>query len=138
YNPFNSLERKIEKVTDKDVFKLVDFCPKINIIEDNDKYYIQAELPGMTKNEIKIEISKDRIITISGERKSIKESDNKKNGKNKYGKRNKKYSKVECSYGKFERSFNIPENVDLNNIKAKMENGVLEVTFDKIESTKNK
>ncbi|ORY49262.1 HSP20-like chaperone, partial [Neocallimastix californiae] len=96
--------------------------PKINLSEDEKHYYIHADLPGLTKDQVKMELSDDdRILTISGERETNEE------------KNNKKYSRIECNYGKFSRSFSIPENVSTNDIQAKMENGVLEVTLNKIE-----
>jgi len=163
YNPVKSLENQISKTFNSDVFKSVDFSPKINLSEDENNYYIHADLPGMKKDQVKMELSdEDRVLTISGEREtiiddsdkaskkdSIKEENNKENAKtNKESKKeeqkdtkkeenNKKYSRIECSYGKFSRSFSIPENADINNIQAKMENGVLEVTLKKMEPQKN-
>jgi len=163
YNPVKSLENQISKTFNSDVFKSVDFSPKINLSEDENNYYIHADLPGMKKDQVKMELSdEDRVLTISGEREtiiddsdkaskkdSIKEKNNKENtNENKKSKKeeqnetkneenNKKYSKIECSYGKFSRSFSIPENADINNIQAKMENGVLEVTLKKMEPQKN-
>jgi len=163
YNPVKSLENQISKTFNSDVFKSVDFSPKINLSEDENNYYIHADLPGMKKDQVKMELSdEDRVLTISGEREtiidnsdkaskkdSIKEENNKENtNENKKSKKeeqnetkneenNKKYSRIECSYGKFSRSFSIPENADINNIQAKMENGVLEVTLKKMEPQKN-
>ncbi|KAG4089465.1 HSP20-like chaperone [Neocallimastix lanati (nom. inval.)] len=173
-HPVDSLENQISKTFDGDVFKSVDFRPNINLSEDDKRYYIHADLPGMTKDQIKMELSdEDRILTISGERKTVIDhskdnenyegdednGDNENNENNENEKKddketsnrntnttdhtntsqenNKKYSKIECNYGKFERSFSIPENADMDSIKAKMENGVLEVILNKIEpSTK--
>jgi len=120
--------------------RFTDFSPKINLSEDENNYYIHADLPGLTKDQVKMEISDDRTFTISGERESIKDSDKDKAKDQKEGdkeKKDKKFHRVECSYGKFERSFSIPENVDLDAIQAKMENGVLEVTFKKAEPPKS-
>ncbi|ORX82326.1 HSP20-like chaperone [Anaeromyces robustus] len=127
-----------------------DFSPKINLSEDENNYYIHADLPGMSKDQVKMEINDDRTFTISGERESIydngkkekeeegnKEGEETKKEKNNNNNNNKKFHMVECSYGKFERSLSIPEDVDLNNIQAKMENGVLEVTFKKAELPKS-
>lgn len=179
-HPYKALEKELTKALNKDVFKLVDFCPKINVSEDDQNYYIQADLPGMTKDQVKMEISDDRVFTLSGKRESVrkegnnnnntdnnkekeetkekvtdkeeKTSDKKSNKKEKKEKDNKalekkatkeemrvekktpdteKYSLVECSYGKFKRQFILPEDVDLDHIQAKMENGVLAVTFQK-------
>jgi len=119
--------------------RFTDFSPKINLSEDEKNYYIHADLPGLTKDQVKMEISDDRTFTISGERESVKDSDkddDKKEG-DKKEKKDKKFHRIECSYGKFERSFSIPEDVDLNDIQAKMENGVLEVTFKKAEPPKS-
>jgi len=111
YNPF-----------DKDVYKLVDFRPKNNLCEDDKNYYIQIDLPGMSKEQIHMELSEDNIITISGERPK------KHTGM--------KISKMECEYGKFSRSFSVPETANIEKIEAKMENGVLEVIIPKAEAPK--
>ena len=144
-HPIKNLEKQISKAFDKDVFKAVDFSPKINLSEDEKNYYIHADLPGLNKDQVKIELSDDdHILTISGERETVIDNSNdekkakkedKKDKENK-NKNNKKYTKIECSYGRFERSFSIPENTDVNTIQAKMENGVLEVTLPKITAPK--
>jgi len=157
HHPIENLEKQISKTFDKDVFKAVDFSPKINLSEDEKNYYIHADLPGLNKDQVKMELSDDdHVLTISGERETIidnsnsndekegqkeNEKENKKETKKETKKENKtknnkKYSRIECSYGKFERSFSIPENADVNTIQAKMENGVLEVTLPKIAAPK--
>jgi len=143
---FNDLHNQISKAFNSDVFKSVDFSPKINLSEDENNYYIHADLPGMNKDQVKMELSDDNhVLTISGERESIIDNsdnnndDTKNDNKNKENsnKRNtKKYSKIECSYGKFSRSFTLPENADINKIQARLENGVLEVHLPKLEPTK--
>jgi len=149
-HPIENLEKHISKAFDKDVFKAVDFSPKINLSEDEKNYYIHADLPGLNKDQVKMELSDDdRILTISGERETVIDNSNdnsndekdekkaKKEGKKENkNKNNKKYSKIECSYGRFERSFSIPENADVKTIQAKLENGVLEVTLPKIAAPK--
>jgi len=149
--PFENLEKQVSKAFDKDVFKTVDFSPKINLSEDEKNYYIHADLPGLNKDQVKMELTDDdRVLTISGERETVIDNSNsndekekaqetkegEKEHKKENKKENKKYSRIECSYGRFERSFSIPENTDLNAIQAKMENGVLEVTLPKIAAPK--
>ncbi|ORX79992.1 HSP20-like chaperone [Anaeromyces robustus] len=146
-HPMESLEKQISKAFNSDVFKSVDFSPKINLSEDEKNFYIHADLPGMNKDQVKMELSDDdRILTISGERETIIDNSNEDANANKEASKeetkkepkkenNKKYSKIECSYGKFSRSFTIPENANLENIQAKMDNGVLEVTINKKEET---
>ncbi|ORY76181.1 HSP20-like chaperone [Neocallimastix californiae] len=122
----NTAKRQSSQALDKDVYKLVDFRPKNNLCEDDKNYYIQLDLPGMTKEQIHMELSEDSILIISGER------------ENKYKKAaNMKISKMECEYGKFSRSFSIPETADLDKIEAKMENGSLQVIIPKAEPPKN-
>jgi len=150
HHPIENLEKQISKA-----FKDVDFSPKINLSEDEKNFYIHADLPGLNKDQVKMELSDDdHVLTISGERETVIDNSNDEKEEQKEGqkenekenkketkketknKNNKKYSRIECSYGKFERSFSIPENVDVSTIQAKMENGVLEVTLPKIATPK--
>ena len=157
-DPFHSIPNQISKAFDSEVFKSIDFSPKINLSEDENNYYIHDDLSRMTKDQVKMELYDDNhVLTISGEREPILDnSDNnyntdntKKDNENKSHKQEnsnqektedenniKKYTKIECSYGKFSRSFTLPENTDINKIQAKMENGVLEVHLPKLEPTK--
>ncbi|OUM64088.1 hypothetical protein PIROE2DRAFT_9253 [Piromyces sp. E2] len=166
FNHTGILEKQISKEfeKEKELFKTIDFTPKINLSEDAKNYYIHADVPGLNKDQIKMELSEDNhFITISGERKTIinhsedKENENtnenknetestetnetkdetKKESKKEFKKENNtKYSRIECNYGKFSRTFSIPENADVNTIQAKLDNGVLEVTIAKIEPPK--
>lgn len=98
--------------------------PRVDISEDKANIYIHAELAGLTKDDVKIAVNEDRMLTISGEKKQ----EEKKEDKN--------YYRVERRYGMFSRSFNLPENVDVTNIAAKFENGVLNLTLPKVEPAK--
>jgi len=122
YPKSNDMRRASAHPFDKDVYKLVDFRPKNNLCEDDKNYYIQLDLPGLSKEQIHMELSEDNIITISGER--PKKHDG------------MKISKMECEYGKFSRSFSIPETANIEKIEAKMENGFLEVIIPKAEAPK--
>jgi len=88
--------------------------------EDEKAYYIEVDLPGVKKEDIKVDI-KDNTLTISGERKfkdEVKEDD---------------YYKIETSIGKFSRTFTLPEDADVENIDAKSENGVLDIVIPKVK-----
>jgi len=97
---------------------IASFIPAVNTRVDDDAYYIELDLPGVKKDDIEI-TTEDNILTVSGERKmreELKEDD---------------YYKVESRYGKFSRSFTLPEDADVENIHAEMKNGVLEVIIPK-------
>jgi len=92
------------------------WTPAVDISEENDKYLIHAELPGLSKENVKMEMS-DGMLTISGERKwEHKEED-----------KEKRYNRLERQYGTFIRRFTIPKDVDQNNVKATFRDGVLNV-----------
>lgn len=96
------------------------FVPVVNTREGEFAYHVDVDLPGVKKEDIKVDINKN-ILTISGERKTkdeIKQED---------------YYKVETYFGKFSRSFTLPENADVENIEAKIDNGVLEVMIPKLK-----
>jgi len=131
------------------------FSPKVNMYEDEKKYFIHVDLPGMTRDQVKMEINEEgRVLTITGERvytedrvhnnnategDSQTEKNNNESNENNIPKEtssNKKYSLKECSYGKFNRSITLPEKANLDNIQANMENGLLEITIDKIDPPK--
>jgi len=94
------------------------WIPSVNIAEKEDGYVITAEIPGLSKDDVNIEV-KENTLTISGEKKDITEE------------KDTKYHRVECQYGKFERSFFLPTNVDAESIKANFKNGQLEISVSK-------
>lgn len=96
------------------------FVPGIDISETENQFLITAELPGMKKEDIDISLE-NRRLTISGERKFENEE------------KGKTFHRVETSYGTFNRSFQLPDSVDENSIKATYENGLLNISVDKDE-----
>ncbi len=96
-----------------------DFNPSVNTREGEHAYHVEVDLPGVKKDDIHVDI-KENVLTISGERKTKKEI------------QEEDYYKVESAYGKFERSFTLPENVDVENIHAESQDGVLEVIIPKL------
>lgn len=96
------------------------FTPAVNTREGEFAYHIEVDLPGVNKKDIHVDL-KDDVLTISGERK-IKNEVKKKD-----------YYKMESSYGKFQRSFTLPDNADSENIKANCEEGMLEVVIPKLK-----
>lgn len=99
--------------------------PKVDIEENDAGYSIHADLPGLDKEAVKITVENGTLL-IEGEKKSE-------------NKREKdRYYHLERSYGKFSRSFALPDEVDAQKISASMKNGVLELTLPKSEQAKPK
>jgi HSP20 family protein len=95
--------------------------PAMDIEEDEKAITIKADIPEMDRKDIDVSVS-DGYLAIRGERKSEKKEEN------------KKYRRVERSYGAFERRFALPENVDQDKISADYKNGVLQVMLPKTKS----
>ena len=96
------------------------FVPKVDIVETEKAFELHLAVPGMNKEDFKIDVN-DTYLTISGERKFTHEkSDN-------------HFRSYETQYGSFGRSFSLPEQVDANKISAKYNNGILEVVIPKDE-----
>jgi HSP20 family protein len=99
--------------------------PSINISEEKNNYKIEMAAPGLKKEDINIDVN-NNVITISSETESEYKSDGDKKEK-----KEEMYSRREYNYSSFSRSFSVPENADTENIKAKYENGVLQLTVPK-------
>ncbi|XP_076945626.1 16.9 kDa class I heat shock protein 3-like [Bidens hawaiensis] len=92
--------------------------------ETPESHIFKADLPGLKKEEVKVEVEENRVLQISGERSREKED------------KDDKWRRVERSFGKFVRRFRLPENAKVDEVKASMENGVLTVTVPKQEVKK--
>ena len=104
---------------------LVDFIPSVNTREGEYAYHVEVDLPGIKKEDVDISVD-GNVLSISGERKvkkEIKEED---------------YYKVESQYGKFSRSFTLPEKVDVEDIHAESGDGVLEIVIPKLKEVEVK
>ncbi|HLH13262.1 MAG TPA: Hsp20/alpha crystallin family protein [Solirubrobacteraceae bacterium] len=94
------------------------WVPAMDLVEEGDRYVLRADLPGVREEDVKIELE-DNVLTISGERRS--EHEERKEG----------YYRVERASGSFSRSLVLPEGVDPQQIRARIEHGVLEVSVPK-------
>lgn len=99
------------------------FAPKVDVKEEKDEYTMEMDLPGKTEKDINIEF-KNNVLTISSESKSEKEEKKEEKAEAKDA---PKYLIKERTYSKFSRSFTLPDDVDAENITAKVENGVLHI-----------
>jgi HSP20 family protein len=101
------------------------WTPAIDIYETNDSFVVSADLPGLNKEDIQIDL-KDNTLTLKGEKKFEEKVSR------------DEFIRVERAYGSFVRSFTLPQNVEPEKIKAKYKDGVLELTIPKKEEAKPK
>ena len=102
-----------------------DWVPLVDIVEGENEFLIKVELAEIGKKDISVKVE-EGVLTISGERKAEVVSDE------------KKFHRVERSYGKFIRTFQVPENTDSGKVAAEFKDGVLRVTLPKVEESKPK
>lgn len=127
FDPFKQL-KEIEKNLYTQVGNnegVTAFVPTVNIREGEFAYHVDVDLPGVKKEDIKVDLNKG-VLTISGERKTKEEV------------KQEDYYKIETYFGKFSRSFTLPDNVDIENIEAKSDNGVLEIVIPKLKDDVSK
>ena len=105
--------------------QLSNFNPAFNITETNDAYQFEAEIPGVKRDEIDVEI-KDQTLIVKGEKTSFNEE------------KKKDYHLIERSNGSFYRSFRLPSDIDSEKIKAELDHGVLMIQVGKTANTTEK
>ncbi len=96
----------------------IDWAPSVNISENDKAYLVRADLPEVKKEDVKLSCEKG-VLTIEGERKQQKTEEN------------ERFHRVESSYGRFMRSFTLPDEVDENAIEANFKDGSLTVRIPK-------
>jgi HSP20 family protein len=96
------------------------WIPAMDLVESDNQYVLHADLPGLSEQDIKIELDSG-VLTIAGERKA--ESTEEQRG----------YRRIERSYGSFSRSLKLPDGVDGDAVAASFDKGVLEVRIPKPE-----
>jgi HSP20 family protein len=114
------LTRRMDDDTDMGIWN-----PAVDLYEKDDHFVIKAELPGVDKKNIAIDL-KDRVLTISGERSYENEV------------KEESYYRRERSYGKFQRAFTLPADVDSEKINAEFKDGLLQIEVPKPEQQKPK
>jgi HSP20 family protein len=102
---------------------LSSWTPAVDIHETDDGFVIKAELPGVSKDDVSIDVHQN-TLTLRGERKHEAEV------------KDEHYHRVERSYGSFQRSFTLPATVDAEKAEASFKDGVLELRLPRLESAK--
>jgi len=102
-----------------------EWSPLVDVSEDDKEFIIKADLPEVKKEDVHV-IVEDGTLRITGERKFEKEE------------KNRRYHRIERSYGSFERSFLLPEGAKTDKVKAEFKNGTLQVHLPKAPEAKTK
>lgn len=103
--------------------ELADVSTAVDMFEEGDNLVIKAELPGMKKEDINVDL-KDDVITISGEKKSEEKTER------------KDFHRVERSFGSFTRRLRLPVEIKADKVEASFKDGVLEIKMPKSEAAK--
>ncbi len=102
-----------------------DWLPVVDIYEQGDSLVVQAELPGLRKDDVSVQVE-NSVLTLQGERRQEKSV------------KSEQYHRLERSFGRFTRSFSLPSGIDTKNIRAEFRDGILKVTLPKAEEAKPK
>jgi HSP20 family protein len=121
----NRMDRIIARADDDVGIQPGRWAPTTDVVESDDAILLKAELPGVDRKDISIDIE-NNLLTLQGEREYKGE------------KEEKGFKRIERSYGRFVRAFTIPSNVDTENIKATYADGLLEVTMPKTAEKRSK
>ena len=137
-SPFEEMERRFEDLFRRPfsllepswwprlrMQEMEEVAPKVDIFEEGDNFVVKAEIPGMKKEEIEVNLTDD-MVTISGEKKKEEKVEK------------KDYYRFERSFGSFSRSFRLPKDVQADKAKATFKDGVLELKVPKTEEAKKK
>jgi HSP20 family protein len=109
----------------QELMTVAEWAPSVDIIEDEKEWLVKADLPEVKKEDVKVTVV-NGVLTFTGERKFEKEE------------KDKKYHRIERSYGNFLRSFTLPDGADGSKVNAEFKDGVLRVHLPKSEKAKPK
>jgi HSP20 family protein len=137
WDPFRELEEVSDRLNrmlarpatqtphGKETMIVADWTPSVDIIETEGTYQITAEIPDVKKDDVKITLE-DAVLTIQGQRKQEQEQ------------QSTKYHRIERSYGRFARTFSLPNVIEVEQVKAEFTDGVLHLHLPKSEKAKPK
>jgi HSP20 family protein len=128
---FLNMQKDIDRMFDRFRFNVTDengmsgLIPSVDIIENDEDYSVNVELPGVDRKDVKITVT-DGVLTLKGEKKHT------------YENKADRYQRVERAFGSFERSFTLPTSVRSDKIEASYKDGILTITIPKAEQAKAK
>lgn len=141
WDPFKEMEKEMQELTDRfgrmvsrwpsrgissrEALMAADWAPTVDIFETEAEYLVKAEIPEVDRKDVKVTVQ-DGMLTLQGERRQEREE------------KGKRYHRVERSYGTFLRTFDIPDGVDEEKLKAEFKEGMLVVHLPKTEKAKTK
>ena len=127
WNPFREMDELLRGVRTgfnrNEIAPLADWAPAVDITEKDREYVVKAQLPGVKKDDVKVEML-NGVLTIAGERKFEKEE------------KDEKTHRVETAFGTFTRAFTVPEDVVAEKIAAEYKDGILTVRLPKTDIKK--
>lgn len=116
----NRFQRFFDEFPGFNTNSLDSFAPKIDISENKENILIDAEIPGVSKEDLKITLQ-DNILTVEGEKKRVSEN------------KDQNYYREERCFGKFKRSFTLPVEVSSDDVNATFKDGMLSIKLHKLE-----
>jgi HSP20 family protein len=141
WDPFKDMEKEMQELTDRfsrllsrwpsrttgarEALTVADWAPSVDISETDNEFLIKAEIPEVDKKDVKVTVQ-DGLLTLQGERKQEKEE------------KGKRFHRIERSYGTFLRTFEMPDGVDEEKLKAEFKDGLLLVHLPKTEKARSK
>lgn len=118
---FNGMYKELNKTAGHEGYSI----PAVNVAENNTGFRLELAVPGLTKEDLKINLEK-LVLTISSDKKTENLETH------------EKYTRKEFSFKSFKRSFHLPEQIEPENIEAKYENGILYIFVPKKDEAKEK
>jgi len=133
YNELATLHDSVSRIFEDEFYKNQERCsdsfsswyPVTDIFETKDGYLFKLEVPGLSKDDVNIQLN-NNVLCIKGERKTDKEISD------------EKYHRIERFTGTFTRNFTLPKNIDSGNVNATLKEGILELHIGKVEEKKTK
>ncbi len=125
FNGFPNRMRFLRRFENGEELRLPDWSPLVDITEDDHEYLFKADLPELRKEDVKVTVE-NGVLFITGERKAEKEE------------KKKKFHRIERAFGRFERTFTLPDGADPTKIVADFKDGVLKIHLPKLPMAKVK